>query len=143
MSRSTPVTIERAFHVPVRTVWKALTDKNEMKKWYFDLAEFKPEKGFEFHFYGGDEKKQYLHRCRITEVAPEKKIQYTWRYEGFPGESRVTFELFPEGTGTKLQLTHEGLETFPATNPDLSKERFVEGWTYIIHTSLREYLEKA
>ncbi|HSH18897.1 MAG TPA: hypothetical protein VLA03_00500 [Draconibacterium sp.] len=30
--------------------WKAITVKEEMKKWYFDLEEFIPEVGFEFSF---------------------------------------------------------------------------------------------
>ena len=27
-------------------------------------------------------------------MVPAKKIAYTWRYDGFPGDSTVTFELF-------------------------------------------------
>ena len=94
-------------------------------------------------FRAGEEGKQYLHLCQVTEVIVEKKIQYSWRYDGYPGDSRVTFELFNEGEKTKLRLTHEGLDTFPPTNPDLAKERFVEGWTYIVNTSLVEYLRKS
>lgn len=45
-----PILTERAFDAPVAIVWKAQTDKNEMKKWYFDLEDFKPEKGFKFEF---------------------------------------------------------------------------------------------
>ena len=44
------VVIERTFAAPVARVWKALTDVGEMKQWYFDLKEFKPEVGFEFEF---------------------------------------------------------------------------------------------
>ena len=137
-----PFVIERTYHAPTEKVWRALTDKNEMKKWYFDLKEFKPEVGFEFQFTGGTEEgTQYLHRCKITEVIPGKKITYSWRYEGYEGISYVTFELFPEGNETKLKLTHEGLETFPKSNPDLAKENFVQGWTEILGIALRKYLE--
>ena len=44
------VVIERTFNAPVARVWKALTDVEEMRHWYFDLKEFKPEVGFEFEF---------------------------------------------------------------------------------------------
>ena len=44
------VVIERTFNAPVPRVWKALTDVEEMRRWYFDLKEFKPEVGFEFEF---------------------------------------------------------------------------------------------
>lgn len=47
--------LQRTFNAPVSKVWTALTDKDEMKKWYFDLAEFKAEKGFVFTFTAGPE----------------------------------------------------------------------------------------
>ena len=45
-----PIIIERTFDAPVGKVWQAITDKDEMKKWYFDLAEFKAETGLGFSF---------------------------------------------------------------------------------------------
>ena len=50
---SDPFIIERTYDAPIARVWKAITDKNEMRKGYFDLAEFKPALGFEFQFEGG------------------------------------------------------------------------------------------
>lgn len=139
-----PVIMERVLNAPVKKVWKAITDKNEMKTWYFDLAEFKAEVGFQFQFIGGaDEGVQYLHLCEITEVVPEKKLTYSWRYDGYAGNSFVTFELFEQGKNILLKLTHTGLETFPAGNKDFAKKNFVEGWTHIIHTALKDYLEPA
>ncbi len=137
-----PVIVERVFNAPAEKVWKALTAKEEMKKWYFDLPDFRPEVGAEFRFIAGDDTKKYVHLCRVTEVLPGKKIAYTWRYEGYAGDSLVSFELFPEGNKTRLRVTHEGLETFPKSNPDLAKENFAEGWTSIIGDSLKKYLEK-
>ncbi len=137
-----PFIIERTFNASIENVWKAITNKNEMKIWYFDFEEFKPEIGFEFRFYGGPPEKQYLHICVITEVESEKKLTYSWRYDGYEGISYVTFELFEENEKTRLRLTHEGLETFPASNLDLAKENFSEGWNHIIGISLKEYLEK-
>ena len=139
---SDPFVIERTYDAPIARVWKAITDKDEMKKWYFDLAEFKPVKGFEFQFEGGPDGRKYLHCCKVTEVIPERKISYSWRYDGYEGNSLVTFELFSESNKTRLKLTHEGLETFPKNNLDFAKSNFVEGWTYIVGTSLKEYLAK-
>jgi uncharacterized protein YndB with AHSA1/START domain len=140
--KTQPFIIERTYNAPIARVWRALTDKDEMKQWYFDLKEFKPEVGFKFQFWGGDEKKKYLHLCEITEVVPNKKLTYSWRYDGFTGESFVSFELFPEGNKTRLKLTHEGLETFPADEPALARKNFEWGWNQIIGTSLKEFLEK-
>lgn len=132
--------IERTFNAPVTKVWKAITDKDEMKHWYFDLAHFKPQVGFEFQFYAGSEEKKYLHLCKVTEVIPKEKLTYSWRYEGYEGMSFVTFELFPEGNKTRMKLTHTGLETFPKL-PDFARESFSAGWTDIIGTSLKKYVE--
>ena len=136
------VVIERTFDAPIQKVWKAITDKDQMKQWYFDFAEFKPEVGFEFQFLGGTDEKKYLHLCKITEVIAGSKLTYSWRYDGYGGNSLVTFELFAEGNKTRLKLTHAGLETFPKSNPDLAKKNFVDGWTSIIGTSLKSFIEK-
>jgi len=138
---TTPIVVERTYNAPIEKAWRAITDKDEMKKWYFDLAEFKPEVGFKFTFEGGPDDRIYLHLCEITEVIPERKLQYSWRYDGYEGISYVTFELFPVGEQTKVRLTHEGLESFPKDNPDLAKENFVNGWEDIIGKNLSDYLE--
>lgn len=141
---SEPFIIERTYNAPIEKVWDAITNKDEMKQWYFDIAAFKPEAGCQFQFTGTDKSGTitYVHLCKIKEVVPLKKLSYTWRYEGYGGNSLVTFELFAEAHKTKLILIHAGLETFPASNPDLAKHNFVEGWTHITGISLKEFLEK-
>ena len=136
-----PIVIERTVRAPINKVWKAITDKGEMKNWYFDLEAFNPTPGFEFQFYGGSEEKQYLHLCKVIEVEQGKKLSYSWKYEGYPGESSVTFELFEEGDKTRIVLTHQGLESFPSDMPDFKKESFLMGWTQIIGTNLPNYVE--
>lgn len=137
-----PLIIERVYDAPADRVWEAITNKDQMRKWYFDLADFKAEPGFEFEFEGGPEDRKYLHKCRVTEVVAGKKLQYSWRYEGYEGNSFVTFELFPEGNKTRVKLTHEGLETFPADNADFARKNFMAGWTDLVGTSLKEFVEK-
>lgn len=114
-----------------------------MKQWYFDLAEFRPETGFEFQFYGqGHKGEQYLHLCKVVEVIPNEKLSYTWRYHQLPGNSVLSFELFAEGTSTRLRLTHDGLASFLDNGPDFAPESFKQGWTELIGTLLKNYLEK-
>ena len=134
------VVVERTVNAPVTRVWQALTDVEQMRVWYFDLKEFKPEVGFEFGFVVEHKSMTYDHRCRITEVIPEKKIAYSWRFEGHEGYSLVTFELFPEGDKTRLKLTHEGLETFPRTSA-FARENFEQGWTELIGSELKQFVE--
>jgi uncharacterized protein YndB with AHSA1/START domain len=141
---TTPIIVEKTYNAPVERVWQAITDKNEMKQWYFDIPDFKAEVGFEFQFYGeGHAGEKYLHLCKITDVVKNKKLRHSWRYDGYEGNSFVTFELFDEDGKTRLKLTHEGLETFPKTAADdFAKESFLQGWTEIIGTTLKSYLEK-
>jgi len=136
-----PFVIERTYNAPIAKVWKALTNNEDMQQWYFKLEDFKPEVGFEFSFYGGTPEKQYLHRCKVTEVIPGRKIAYSWSYEGYPGYSEVSFELFDENGKTRLRLVHTGLESFPKDDPNFAKESFAKGWTYITGTSLQNYVE--
>jgi uncharacterized protein YndB with AHSA1/START domain len=75
-------------------------------------------------------------------VVPQKKLAYTWRYQGHDGDSLVTFELFPDGDKTRLKLTHEDLETFPKL-PAFDRSNFMKGWTEIIGSSLKEFVENA
>jgi uncharacterized protein YndB with AHSA1/START domain len=142
--KTEPVIKEVLLNVPVSKVWKAITNKQDMSHWCFDLlTEFKPEKGFEFQFKGKGEKGQlYLHLCKVTEAIPGKKLSYSWRYKDYLGNSLVTFELFEEGEKTRLRLTHEGIESFGKDNPDLAKESFDKGWSEILGKSLKEYLEE-
>jgi len=134
-----PFVIERVYQAPADRVWQAITDKDQMKQWYFDIAAFRPEVGFEFQFEGRNEGRVYLHLCKVTEVVPGKKLKYSWRYKGYEGLSFVTFELFAEGDKTKLRLTHEGLETFP-DQPDFRRENFEAGWTALIGELLPKFL---
>ena len=133
--------VEHIFDAPIEKVWLAITDKEQMKQWYFDLAAFEAKSGFEFQFEGGKEDRVYLHLCKVIEAIPNKKLKYSWHYDGYEGISFVTIELFSQGQQTKLTLTHEGLESFPMSNPDFAKKNFSEGWNYIIHTSLKKYME--
>jgi uncharacterized protein YndB with AHSA1/START domain len=135
------VIVERTLNASVTRVWNALTDADQMREWYFDLKEFRPEVGFEFEFSVEHEGNSYHHLCRVTEVVPQKKIAYAWCYKGEPGDSLVTIELSPEGEKTRLKLAHSGIETFPKT-PAYARKNFEAGWTAIIGTELKQFVEK-
>jgi len=133
------IVIDRTLNAPVARVWEALNDVDQIRHWYFDLKEFKPKAGFEFEFVVEHEGHNYHHLCRVTEVIPQRKLAYTWRYKGERGDSLVTFELFAEGEKTRLKLTHTGIETFPKT-PAYARKNFEAGWTGIA-TELENFLQ--
>ena len=137
-----PLVIERIIDAPIDLVWKSLTDIELLKLWLPFFPAFKAEVGFEIRFLlGRDADHQYLHICEVTEVIKRKKLTYSWRYDGYKGNSFVTYELFPEGKKTKVILTHRITEPFQEDNPDFAESNFKEGWTYTIE-GLKTFVEK-
>ena len=131
---------EHVYNAPVEKVWKALTDKEEMKHWYFTIPDFELKEGTTFNFYESD-KKEYHHRCVIKQIVPNRKFQHTWTHPGHSnGETVLTWELFPAGEKTRLKLTHTGLETLSDGGPAFSKENYKAGWKEILENFLKKYL---
>ena len=131
-----PIVVEQVYEAPVHVVWKAITDKDQMHQWFFEpMVDFRPEAGFETQFSVGFEGQDYIHQWRVTEVIPERRIAYDWRYGGFAGSSSVIWELSETPSGTKLKLTHEGHETFPQENPAFTRESCQAGWDYFTSNS--------
>jgi hypothetical protein len=84
-----------------------------------------------------------LHKCKVVEARPITKVAYTWSYEGYVGQSLVTFELFSvDKDKTRLTLTHSDLDTFSKDNPEFSQANFNEGWKSILGQSLLNFVEK-
>ena len=138
-----PIIVEQTFSTSVDTVWNAITRIEQMRKWYFEsIPSFKPEVGFETQFNVKGRERNFLHKWKVTEVVPLKMLAYNWKYEEYPGNSLVKFELFEENKLTKLKLTHQVLEDFPDDIPEFKRESGVEGWTFFISKSLKEFLEK-
>ena len=108
-----PIIIEQTFSVSIETVWSAITEIEQMRQWYFkNIPSFKPEVGFRIQFNVQNEERNFLHMWEVAEVIPEKKIAYRWKYDNYPGDSLVMFELFEQNNLTTLRLTHQVLESF-------------------------------
>jgi len=135
-----PVVVEQLYHASGSLVWSALTEKDRLRKWYFEVSDFKPEVGFEFHFTAGTDKQKWLHLCKVTEVVPLKKIAYSWRYDRYPGISHVSFELFEDKGKTRVRVTHTGIETFPQDDDSFARSNFLAGWKAILGETLQKYV---
>ncbi len=136
-----PLVITRTLNAPIARVWKALSDITTIKKWMPFFPDFKPEVGFETRFMlGASPDRQHEHICQVTEAEAERKLTYSWRYQGIPGDAYVTFELAPEGEQTHLTLTYRITEMFPLDNPDFNIKNAAYGWTHLVD-SLQEVLE--
>ena len=135
------ITVEAIYDAPLNTVWRALTELDSMRQWFFkEIQDFRPVPGFETHFDVHHEGEVYPHQWKLTEVTPPQRIVYDWRYGGYSGESTVTWELLELPAGTQLKLTHRGIDTFPQDNPIFSRESGLAGWTYFVQDSLKTFL---
>jgi len=139
-----PVIVEQTYDSSISNVWEAITQLDQMKRWFFENIEsFDPKVGFETKFNVHVEGRDFMHLWKLTEVIPLKKITYNWRYEGYPGDSYVTFELFEQDDQTILRLTHEVVESFPDDLPEFTRESTVGAWNYFIGKTLKEYLTES
>jgi len=140
---NTPVIVEKIYPVPASRVWQAITNKEQMKEWYFTIDDFQLEEGAEFNFHVVFEGKDFQHRCVIKEIIPEKKLVHTWTHpKQSKGESLVTWQLVPVEEGTKLLLTHTGIENFADAGEDYSLESHKQGWEEILGIYLKDFLAK-
>ena len=83
----------------------------------------------------------FLHRWKLTEVVPHRKIAYDWSYDNYPGDGGVVFELFEDDSSTRLRLTFAVREDFPQDVPEFRRESGLAGWQYFIQKSLKDHLE--
>ncbi len=137
-----PIIVEQTFDVSPGELWHAITELKQMTQWFFENIEaFEPKVGFGTRFVVENEGRVFPHLWEIIEVVPLKKITYNWRYEGYTGDSFVTFELSDQGKNTKLKLTHAVTEDFPPNIPEFTRESCVAGWNYFIKQRLKDYLK--
>ncbi|UOQ69407.1 SRPBCC family protein [Hymenobacter volaticus] len=135
-----PFVIEQTYQASLADVWAALTDARRLRAWYFpQVQRMEPAVGVVFEF--ADDGSAYQKQWRVTQVVAGQKLAHSWCYTGYPGSSEVTFELEPEGTATRLTLTHTGLASFPP-DPHFARRRFETGWQHILGSQLKCFLEK-
>lgn len=85
---------ERHLDHSVERVWRAITDPEELRRWYPGVPEWDLKPGARFTSEEGQGS------GHITEVDPPSVLAYTW------GAERFRFELKPAGNGCRLVFTH-------------------------------------
>mgnify|MGYP000454038907 CR=1 FL=1 len=137
------IIVHQDFNKDRRTVWKAITELDQMKQWYFEnIPEFKAEVGFTTQFLVTNNGKDFTHQWTVTEVIPYKKITYDWTYKEYPGKGEVTFDLSGINQKTILMVMNKGLNSFPEDIPEFSRKSCQDGWGYFIQERLKAYLDK-
>ena len=140
---SKPIVVEQSFSVQPDAVWRAITEPDLMRQWYFEpIEDFRPEVGFETRFDTEVNGRTFRHRWKVTEVAPGKSITYTWQFDGFPGLGATEWMLSETDEGTRLVLISTGIESFSQDIPEFTRERGQAGWEYFIHERLPDFLKQ-
>lgn len=141
MTDTRPIIVEQTFAAPRTAVWKAITDADQMRQWYFEqMEDFRPEVGFETRFTVEHDGKVYRHVWRVTEVVPTERITYSWQMDGLAGLGSTSWELTEVDGNTHLKLTNVGLHTFPQEDPSFHRESCRAGWRYFLNERLPEWL---
>ncbi len=143
MKDDNPIIAKQTFGASAANVWKAITDLDQMRQWYFpNIPDFRSEVGFETRFLIQNKGRDFTHIWTIKEVIPEKLIGYSWNFEEYPGEGYSTFELTEKENGTGLTLKSYIVKPFPEDIPEFKRESGQAGWDYLIKQSLKEFLQK-
>ena len=120
---------------PTDSVFKAITEEDELKKWWVDVPQLEKKMGGKmlFRFLKENSEmltKDFVVEGKILDFIPNQKISYTWKPvddSGYP-DTVVTWIL--EGISdnkTKLTLLHSGLEQAnDASHLD-------HGWSYFLN----------
>jgi len=141
MNRALKVQKEVVIQTGADMVWKALTDRETIKKYFFGTEAISDwQVGSSLIFQGEWEGKTYQDKGTILAAEPGKLLQYNY-WSGFSGledvpenYSRVTYRMSSEPDQTTLTLTQEGF----AGEEALAHAE--GGWTMVLD-NLKKLLE--
>ena len=122
--------LKRTFEAPVERVYAAWTKPEMMRRWFapgdmtVPAAEADVRVGgrYRIQMQGGD--------CEFNvtggtyrEVVPNRRLVFTWQWEGTDLETVVTVEFRSVApNATELTLTHEGFDD------EATRDKHAEGW---------------
>jgi len=139
-----PIIVEETFNTSRATIWKAITEADQMNEWFFkQITSFQAAKGFSTSFIVALEDLKFTHLWTIVDVKPLEYIKYRWRYQEYSGDSFVTFKLSGEEKNVKLTVSSVVIADFPSNIPQFKRESCIEGWNYFIKESLKNYIHSS
>jgi uncharacterized protein YndB with AHSA1/START domain len=102
---------EVTFPEPQEKVWRALTDSAVLAEWLMP-NDFEPRVGHRFEFRTEPNPQANFDGivcCEVLTCAPPSELAYSWAGGGV--DTRVTFRLEPDGTGTRVVFEQSGFDT--------------------------------
>jgi uncharacterized protein YndB with AHSA1/START domain len=131
MDKKLKLTISEEIKAPINKVWKALTDKETIKKFMWGTnasSDFK--QGSPITFEGVHEGKAYHEKGTILEIEKDSLMKYTYLTAGVEDKPEnyaiITYHLSGTNGQTKMTVTQEGAKDQNAL------EHSKEGWKSIL-----------
>jgi uncharacterized protein YndB with AHSA1/START domain len=131
-------TIRRELKFPQapEAVWRALTNSAALAEW-MQPNDFEPRVGHRFTFRvppSSNLEGGLIVRGEVLICVPLQELVFTWVVDGFLN-TRVSYRLEPDGTGTRVLFEHTGFE----------QEQAFEGAEYgwnVMHAKLAKLLKQ-
>ena len=122
------------------TVFHALTDPDELSRWWTTSADSDARTGgaFDYRFeFQNQPERNHAYTGKYDAIAANERVAFPW--EGRLGTTKVDITLRPSGDGTTLRLVHSGWGEggeWPA-----AVEMHEQGWGFFLE-NLKSYLER-
>ncbi|MEU1183081.1 SRPBCC domain-containing protein [Streptomyces sp. NPDC005820] len=125
MSKPPVIHCDQFLPHPPATVWKALTDPDLHARWWA-AGDVRPVVGHRFTLDMGP---WGVQPCEVLAADPERLLRHSFAEGSL--DTTITWRLEPEGTGTRLFLTHEG---FDLDSPlgRAALDGMGEGWPHVL-----------
>jgi uncharacterized protein YndB with AHSA1/START domain len=116
-------------------VFAALTDADELTRWFPSSAESEARTGGDYvlRFEFDDESRNHTYAGQYEEIVPGERVRYPWN--GQFGETTVEFGLRPADGGTEVTLTHSGW----SEAAEETRQMHEQGWGFFLD-NLERYL---
>ncbi|WP_225726661.1 MULTISPECIES: SRPBCC domain-containing protein [unclassified Nocardia] len=132
----TTIVLDQFYPHPRPKVWRAITTPELMGQWLMEPIGFEPVAGNRFRMkarpmpavnFSGEV------RCEVLEVVEPERLRFTWNDAAATRDTgwTVTWDLYPEGRGTRMLLTHSGFDPDDPT-AQLSRTIMRGGWPGIV-----------
>jgi uncharacterized protein YndB with AHSA1/START domain len=102
---------------PVDVVWRAVTEPEQVSRWFADEVDLAAEAGYEGSLTFDNKATNHSLNVQVMvqAVEPARSFSYRWQHpqgaDAVEGNSTlVEFTLTPEGAGTRLRVVESGLE---------------------------------
>jgi uncharacterized protein YndB with AHSA1/START domain len=135
------IELTREIAATPETVFRALTDADELSRWWTTSAQSDARKGgafdYRWEFNEGAGREDHRQSGTYTAVVPDERIAYPWK--AAEADTKVDFTLTPDGEGTTLRLVHTGFGDGGGSAE--SVEMHEQGWGFFLE-NLKSYLER-